>query len=54
MSLAEFVSNLKGAGNFKEMTNEDIEEVIDQFKEAAKRAYEATLTASRFMPVMAT
>ena len=26
--LAEFVSNLKGAGNFKEMTNEDIDEVI--------------------------
>jgi len=41
--LAAFVSNLKGAGNFKEMTNEDIEEVISQFKDAAKRAYEANI-----------
>ena len=41
--LAEFVSNLKGAGNFKEMTKEDIVEVIDQFKQAAKRALDAGL-----------
>ena len=41
--LAEFVSNLKGAGNFKEMTKEDIDEVIDQFQQAAKRAYKAGL-----------
>ena len=33
--LAAFVSNLEGS-NFKEMTNEDIDEVISQFKEAAK------------------
>ena len=41
--LAEFVSNLKGAGNFKEMTKEDIDEALDQFQEAAKRAYKAGL-----------
>ena len=39
----EFVSNLKGAGNFEVMDLEDIKKVVEQFKEAAKRAYKANL-----------
>jgi len=38
-----FVSNLKGAGNFKVMDSEDIRKVINQFKYAAERAYKADL-----------
>ena len=41
--MAEFVSNLKGAGNFKVMEKNDIEMVIDQFKQAAVRAFKAKL-----------
>ena len=41
--MAAFVSNLKGAGNFKVMEKNDIEIVIDQFKQAAKRAFKAKL-----------
>ena len=41
--MAEFVSNLKGAGNFKVMEKNDIEIVIDQFKQAATRAFKAKL-----------
>ena len=39
----EFVSNLKGAGNFKVMDLEDIKKVIEQFKDAAERAFKADL-----------
>tara|TARA_Y100001935_G_scaffold27578_1_gene21039 strand:- start:1172 stop:3124 length:1953 start_codon:yes stop_codon:yes gene_type:complete len=39
----EFVSNLKGAGNFKVMDFEDIKKVIKQFRNAAERAYKADL-----------
>ena len=39
----EFVSNLKGAGNFKVMDLDDIKKVIEQFKDAAERAYKANL-----------
>ena len=41
--MAEFVSNLKGAGNFKVMEKNDIEVVIEQFKQAALRAFKAKL-----------
>ena len=41
--MAEFVSNLKGAGNFKVMEKNDIEIVIEQFKQAAIRAFKAKL-----------
>ena len=41
--MAEFVSNLKGAGNFKVMEKNDIELVIEQFKQAAVRAFKAKL-----------
>ena len=39
----EFVSNLKGAGNFKVMDLIDIEKVIKQFKDAAERAFKADI-----------
>ena len=39
----EFVSNLKGAGNFKVMDLIDIEKVVEQFKDAAERAYKANI-----------
>ena len=39
----EFVSNLKGAGNFKIMEKKDIDQVVRQFKSAAIRAYKAGL-----------
>ena len=41
--MTEFVSNLKGAGNFKVMEKSDIELVIEQFKQAAVRAFKAKL-----------
>ena len=41
--MKEFVSNLKGAGNFKVMEKNDIEIVIEQFKQAATRAFKAKL-----------
>ena len=39
----EFVSNLKGAGNFKVMDLVDIKKVVEQFKDAAERAFKAGL-----------
>ncbi len=39
----EFVSNLKGAGNFKVMDLIDIKKVVEQFKDAAERAYKANI-----------
>ena len=43
IEMNEFVSNLKGAGNFKAMNQEDIEKVIEQFRDAAERAFKANI-----------